>query len=192
MATLKIATHDSATGERPLWWCSLLTPFARTQSKTLYEQYRNGCRVFDIRVKRVGKTWRCAHGWWFTKRTFDDIMEELDLYARTDEIVVYLTYEGKTENAEAFEKYVKNYVKKRYTHIRYGVVCAKYGKESKGLKVEFEKLINGDVWIISKRAFLPLDGTTWHTYIPIPWLWKQFYFKKVCFNEDFYLFVDFL
>ena len=41
----KIATHDSATGERGhglLSW--LVTPFAKTQSKTIAEQYAAGCR----------------------------------------------------------------------------------------------------------------------------------------------------
>ena len=47
----KIATHDSATGEKGMWYCIPLIPFAKTQSKTLKEQYDAGCRFFDLRVK---------------------------------------------------------------------------------------------------------------------------------------------
>ena len=49
---MKIATHDSATGERGQGFLSwLVTPFAKTQSKTIKEQYEAGCRMFDIRIK---------------------------------------------------------------------------------------------------------------------------------------------
>jgi hypothetical protein len=47
-----IATHNSATGEKPaniLSW--FLIPFCRTQSKTIKEQYEAGCRLFDLRVR---------------------------------------------------------------------------------------------------------------------------------------------
>ena len=55
----KIATHDSATGEKSKGFLSWIgTPFARTQRKTLREQYEAGCRMFDIRVKLVDGEWR--------------------------------------------------------------------------------------------------------------------------------------
>ena len=48
----KIATHDSATGEKGKGFLSfLVSPFAKTQSKSLQEQYDAGCRSFDIRVR---------------------------------------------------------------------------------------------------------------------------------------------
>ena len=50
---VKIATLDSATGEKVRGFLSfLVTPFAKTQSKTIKEQYDTGCRSFDIRVKK--------------------------------------------------------------------------------------------------------------------------------------------
>ena len=72
---LKIATHDSATGEKGQGFLSwLITPFAKTQSKTIKEQYDVGCRMFDIRVKLINNEWYCAHGIWRTKRTAEDIL----------------------------------------------------------------------------------------------------------------------
>ena len=77
---LKIATHDSATGEKGMWYCIPLIPFAKTQSKTLQEQYNAGCRLFDIRVKLHRGQWKCAHGIWITKRTAYDIFEQLNTF----------------------------------------------------------------------------------------------------------------
>ena len=60
---MKIATHDSATGEKGKGLLSIIgTPFARTQSKTIEEQYVAECRMFDIRVKLIKGSFKCAHG----------------------------------------------------------------------------------------------------------------------------------
>ena len=193
---LLIATHDSATGERPTWWSALLTPFARTQCKTIGEQSREGCTLFDIRVKKVFGVWRCAHGWWFTARTFESIIEELSYLARYGVTVrVTLTFEGRVGNAGEFVEYVKD-VKRRHPDIKYGPVCAKYGEDANGLRVKYSKPLipaeEGWCPYPNEQAFLPLDGCSWHTYLPIPWLWKQFYFKHVDFNDEKYKYVDFL
>lgn len=42
------------------------------------------------------------------------------------------------------------------------------------------------------RGFLPLDGKSWHTYLPIPWLWDRLYHRPHTFNADKFTFVDFL
>ena len=106
---LKIATHDSETGEKPTWWSLPLTPFARTQSKSIKEQLYIGARRFDIRVKKVFGKWRCAHGWWFTKREFSDIMDDIVSFTRlSDENVsLEITFEGKTKKSGEFTEYIK-------------------------------------------------------------------------------------
>ena len=49
----KIATHDSATGERSKNWLNALGKvFAQTQTKTIKEQYEAGVRYFDLRVDK--------------------------------------------------------------------------------------------------------------------------------------------
>ena len=198
---LKIATHDSATGEKPTWWSLPLTPFARTQSKTIKEQLYIGARRFDIRVKKVFGKWRCAHGWWFTKREFSDIMDDIVSFTRlSDENVsLEITFEGKTKKSGEFTEYIKGEIQRLKDlsngHIKFGKVCSKYGTDTHGLKVKYETLIPAEKgWTDAhaEQAFLPLDGRSWHTHIPIPWLWKQFYFKHVIFDENVYKFVDFL
>lgn len=187
----KIATHDSVTGEKPLWFCWPLTIFARTQTKNIDEQFYSGCRMFDIRVKRILGQWRGAHGWWFTRKNIEEILDKLNKYAYSTKIIIFLTYEGKAKNSKDFVDQAKNW-KEKYNNIVWGDICAKYSNNS--LKVQYSTLIPCTDCRIEggKQAFLPLDGKHWQTYIPIPILWKQFYFRKVDFDDKTYKFVDFL
>lgn len=189
---LKIATHDSATGEMGNWWSWLFYLFAKTQSKTIKEQYEAGCRLFDIRIKKVFDKWRCAHGPWVTVRTAEDILAELNSFE--DRCSISITYEGEYKDADIFLAFVQK-IKSLYTHNKYGGIVIKKGKDSKGINNKFDYLLDADKgWIDapSKRGFMTLDGHSWHTYIPIPWLWKKLLFNKPKFNEEYYLYVDFL
>lgn len=188
---MKIATHDSATGERGkgvLAW--LVTPFAKTQCKTIKEQYDAGCRMFDIRVRLVDGVWRCAHGLWLSKRTVDSILEEINAF--TDQCYVALTYEGDYDKVYAFSQYVTT-KKNALTNIVWGGVAVKYGIGSSLFKVKFDYLEPYPTnYPPNERAFLPLDGTSWHIILPIPWLWKKIYHDKTEFNNHTFKFVDFL
>lgn len=188
---LAIGTHDSITGERTAWWCVLFILFAKTQHKTLKEQYDAGCRLFDIRIKKVFGKWRGAHGWWFTKYDIETLLSTINY----KDVNVNITYEGKEEHTEEFKQYVLT-LKNKFHNINWGDVCAKYSKNSKGIIVKYSNsFYPRDTTYTTKpnkQAFLPLDGKHWQTYIPIPILWKQFYFKNVTFNEDYFQYVDFL
>jgi hypothetical protein len=184
----KIATHDSATGEKGLWWCLPIAPFAKTQSKTIKEQYEAGCRVFDIRVKLYKGRFRCAHGIWLTKKYAEDIFKELN---ELDGSIVTITYEGNSDNVILFQNFIK-YLKLKYPLITYGYTAIKYGKHSSSVNVKYNILEQGEYNVSGKQGFLPLDGRSWHTYLPIPWLWKKIYNNKTEFNEDHYIYVDFL
>lgn len=185
---LKIATHDSATGEKGMWYCIPLIPFAKTQSKTLQEQYDAGCRLFDLRVKIHRGQWKCAHGIWITKRTAQDIFEQLNTF---NDITVNITYEGDADHIEEFKTFL-SILKATYLNITWGYSAIKYGKDSKGiLTVKYDFLDFGKC-PKHENKFLQLDGSSWHTYLPIPWLWKKLYYNNPEFNEETYTIVDFL
>lgn len=187
---LKIGTHDSITGEKSFWLSLPLVPFARTQSKTIKEQYYAGCRVFDIRAKYAFGKWRGAHGWWFTSKGLEEILCQINGWADISPICVHLTYEGKAKNSAEFKKQAEIWIEK-YSNIIWGPICTKYSDNS--LKVRYTVLIPPQQGAFGgTQAFLPLDGKYWQTWIPIPWLWKQFYFKNVEFNKEYYQIVDFL
>ena len=104
MSKLKIATHDSATGEASHGLISLLViPFARTQNKTIVEQYNAGCRSFDIRVRysKKRRMWICAHGLWESVRPAEDIINEINNFP--DKCEVCVTYEGTIDNKVIFD-----------------------------------------------------------------------------------------
>lgn len=188
---LKIATHDSATGEKSKGFISwLVTPFAKTQSKTIKDQYDAGCRSFDIRVKYINNTWYCAHGLWRSKRTALDILDELNSLG--DTVQVCVTYEGNEDNEDIF-KHFGVICQIKYTNIIFGAFCIKYTGEVKFPKVAYREVLYANPSYGGTDAnFIKLDGRSWHTYIPIPWLWNFIYTRKHEFNEDRYTSVDFL
>lgn len=195
----KIATHDSATGEKPrnfLSWIS--SPFAVTQSKTIKEQYEAGCRYFDFRLRKKENVWICCHGLFETEKTFEEILADIpDGYMDItfeDDFVDEPT--GKTNIYNFISKYLIHtettkqefidyidYIVEKYPHIKLCAVNVKYPTW---------EMIRCDNTVPIKAGFLGLNGSTWHTYLPIPWLWKKIYNDKPEFNEDYYLMVDFL
>lgn len=189
----KIATHDSATGESSKGIFSLLlTPFAKTQSKTIAEQYNFGCRSFDIRVKLIKDNWYCAHGPWRTKRTAWDIIEEINSFE--DRCQVCIVYEGKLDDKlKALFISLVERLKQQFIHIIWGYAAGKYAPDTKGVDVKYEIIIPSDKgYEGGVQGFLPLDGSTWHTYLPIPWLWDKLYTRPHIFREDVFTYVDFL
>lgn len=174
----KIGTHNSATGESGHGILSWLgTPFSRCQGKTIKEQYEVGCRYFDIRVKNTKRGWICSHGLWESKRTLLSILEELNEYG---DCYTMITYEG--EAPENFLEVVDTWVN-MYQGITFTSINTKK-PVWKCLKTY------NSVSVVSK--FKNLDGSTWHTYLPIPWLWKKIYYNNPEFNEEYYTLVDFL
>ena len=190
---IKIATHDSATGERGHGFLSwLVTPFAKTQIKTIAEQYAAGCRSFDIRVRPARgrrKSYVCAHGLWESERSADDILGMIDRFH--DRCQVCLTYEGTSENIEDFRQFAAE-LRQKFQWIIWGSACCKYNKRASA-KVDYVSVLPAEVgYSGGVQGFLPLDGRSWHTYLPIPWLWDRLYKRPHKFNEERFTFVDFL
>lgn len=200
---LLIATHDSCTGEATPWYLWWTLPFARTQSKTLGEQYDAGCRYFDIRVREHNGIWQVAHGLWHSSKSLFDMLYELTEHiehwknhnrTNTDGHRVYisLTYEGKVCMGMALGM-LREYIERMYFDIDITYIAVKYGKRSKGVKCKYDYLWrNPSINPPTRQGFLPLDGRSWHTYLPLPWLWDRLYKRPHEFNDKEYTFVDFL
>ena len=192
----RIATHNSATGEKGTFWSSFVAAFSKTQYKTVKEQFKAGCRYFDFRFKKTKKGWKMAHGLWRTKKQAEDIIADLNILAATDRentVYAYLTFEGKYANIGNFEAFC-DYLNETYTNIKFTSVDAKYSGEKKNPFIVDYKHIKtyNSCPIGGKQGFIPLDGKHWQTYLPIPWLWDQIYTRPHLFNEKTFLFVDFL
>lgn len=178
-----IATHNSATGERAKWYSRFLAPFAKTQSKTIAEQYDAGCRLFDLRIKLWRDRWVFAHGGYILEVSVKKVMQYLN---EKGDARVTLTYEGGTRYKREFEALAR-ILKAKYRNIHYGPVVTKRGKN---------RLIApaNAGWLDKpiRNAYVVLDGRSWHSLIPFPWLWKKLCYNKPTFDENTYTFVDFL
>lgn len=192
MSKLKIATHDSATGEASHGLVSLLLlPFAKTQSKTIKQQYDAGCRSFDIRVRwdKRRHLYVCAHGLWKSKRSAASILNQINEFK--DRCEVCITYEGVCKDVEKFSAKVTSW-RLHFDNIIYGSICTKYATKV-STKVDYIKIQYVDKeYSGGIQGFLPLDGRSWHTYLPIPWLWDRLYKRPHKFNDKEFTFVDFL
>lgn len=203
MENLKIATHNSATGESGygiISWIS--TPFSKTQSKTIKEQIEAGCRLFDIRIRKTKRGWVCCHGIWESKKLLEDILTEINNV--NDDVYCDITFEDdfsddkvtKTTLYTLLGKYFINTNTSRkefddkidelintYTNIKFCQINVKFP--------EWKCVIQPNT-VPYKCVFKALDGKTWHTILPIPWLWKKIYYNKPEFNTEYYTYVDFL
>lgn len=196
MDKLKIATHNSATGEKPanlLSW--LVIPFSRTQNKTIQQQLDAGVHMFDIRIKPYKNKYHVGHGLFTTKRTVEDILQQINDNSNSEDLsYVLLTYEGKlctNDETNNFKDYV-NDLKKKYNNIIFGEVAVKYTDDD--LIVDWKVIeMPDDGWPMdNKSEYMKLNGKNWQTYIPIPWLWKKIYYNKPIFSTAYFTWIDFL
>lgn len=189
---LKIATHDSATGEKPYGLLSyIVAPFAKTQIKTIKQQYDAGCRSFDIRVRwdKRRKMYVCAHGLWTSKRSALSILNQINSF--NDRCEVCITYEGVCKDIKHFSSKVTSW-RLALDNIIFGSVYSKYANKVSAT-VDYIKIqYSDDNYSGGVQGFLSLDGRSWHTYIPIPWLWDRLYKRPHKFNNNRFTFVDFL
>ena len=173
---LLIGTHNSATGESGCGFVStIVAPFATCQSKTLAEQYAFGVRFFDLRVRKTSRGWVCAHGPWESRRSLDSILAQLSSYSNA---VARVWYEGNapTGFVEQVEMWKRDYS---------GLDIVETGSREPWRTLK--------VWrkVPQKHEYLGLDFSSWHTYLPIPWLWKKIYHDEPRFNSSCYTVVDF-
>ena len=87
-----IGTHDSITAHPPRkWWMKLGKWIAVTQSKTIYQQYADGIRCFDLRVRldKNGK-WIMCHGLYEVNFDFYDLLDWLKEKAEQNRDNIYI------------------------------------------------------------------------------------------------------
>jgi hypothetical protein len=171
----KIGTHNSATGERGYGRIDrILSIFARCQNKTIKEQYEAGCRYFDIRYKWSDERgcYVCAHGWWTCEKTLSQVLSEIDNLGKC--YVMVTCEQGAPLRKTSIQHIIENHTNICFTTFNRKKPIWRCDYCNKALPH-----VNG---------YRVLDWSSWHTLIPIPWLWKQ----EPQFNADIYTFTDFL
>jgi hypothetical protein len=203
---MKIATHNSGTGYPAFkWYHKLLIPFSKTQSKNISSQLRNKCTYFDIRIKEQHKKdsvvfWNICHGLWRSKTTLSGVLSDISIYlslnlknVKHEDIYIMITYEGKSLPIE--EEDFINQIKKQIDTINSFYPSTIYAKiiltEVNIKKPKWRNIYRNPDAPSYIQGYKNLDGSSWHTYLPIPWLWNKIYGDHN-FNDDVYKFVDFL
>jgi hypothetical protein len=182
---LKIASHNSCSGEP----CGNLIsyfviPFARCQSKTIDEQITFGVRMFDLRAKKVNGHYYPAHGCFRNKIPVEEYIKKIN--SCEDNVYATITYEGSLKNDDELNNFKSwiSYIKDTYTHIHWGDIC---------IKKPWTTIIKADPGFASSVSkFKHLDGSSWHTYLPIPWLWDKIYSRPHEFDNKQFTYYDFV
>ena len=175
----KIATHNSATGEKGKGFLSLLVaPFSKCQSKTIKEQYEAGCRYFDIRYKWSANrfSWVCAHGLWESEKELYYVLKEINDFG--DCYVLMTCESGEPLMDIGMDGLIKTFTKIKFTSFN--------------VKHPEWEVVRSIHPMAHFNAYKILNWDTWHTLLPIPWLWKKFYHDKPHFDNKVFSFVDFL
>jgi hypothetical protein len=160
-----LATHNSGTGEKGYgWWSFLYAPFAKCQSKTLVEQFREGVRLFDIRVRKRGDKWVFAHGLWESEDAVGYALSDLNLVAfKTGaKAMLMVTYEGECKDKVGFMAEVSSL--DCYSWLEIVDVSVK--------KPKWRTLARYND-VSYNQCFRVLDFSTWHTLVTIPWIWAK-------------------
>ena len=185
--TMKIATHDSGTGEPSLrWYHRLLVPFSRCQLLNLTEQYEHGCRYFDLRVRKSSDgRWRLCHGLWQSSTTltqaFDDLMQAS--LRSNDSVYAMITYEGSltTDQQQQFLREMKELVEGYPMITLTEINC----------KLPHWTLISRLCSVPFEAAYVKIVG--WKCLLPIPFIWQLITEDDdMEFNSDIFTMVDFL
>lgn len=187
---IKIASHNSFTGEKGDGLLSfLVSAFSKCQSKTLVQQHRCGCRLFDLRVKWDKGRGRfvAAHGLWKAKKSLLKLMAELNGIAASSPVKTkyLLTYEGECEEGtEVYENFRKlAECLKGFSNIQ----CVQLSVK----KPDWRVLWSSCDMPYYTAAYDVLAKDNWKTLLPIPWMWAKFR-RKAEFSDAYYRMVDFL
>lgn len=175
---MRIATHNSVTGERGCGFLSwLVTPFSKCQSKTLEEQYNAGCRYFDVRYRFDGSIYRCAHGFWTSKKTLCEVLGWM--HKKGDCFCMMTCERGEPMSADEIDRFIDVFHRVKFTTFNV-----------KHPEWEVVKWCSHPIPHIN--AYKVLNWDSWHSLLPIPWLWKKIYHDKPHFDNKVFSFVDFL
>ena len=186
----KIATHDSATGEKSKnLFHAIGKVFAQTQDKTIKEQYEAGCRYFDLRVDR---DLVLCHGLWKANKDLADILIEMGRYVTETTYVAVTIERGYSEEWTAS---IANRIRK-VLNLYGGMVKLVYIARKKphwSIIKEYRKVacVSNYLSVPSPREYLTLAHDDWRRYIPIPRILKKITPKKEVAGDCFVM-VDFL
>jgi hypothetical protein len=186
----KIATHNSATGERSKNLLhALFTPFAKCQDKTIHEQYHHGVRWFDL---RVDKDLVPCHGLWKSNKTLIDILTEIGRFE--EEVYITVTIERKYStkvNIGLCERICEAVNLRSRGKAKLVYIAEKKPKWNILHAYRSVPVVSAYLSVPTPKQYLTLPFKDWRRYIPIPRVLKKIT-PKAEFNDDCFTMVDFV
>lgn len=157
------------------WWMYLINWAAKCQSKTLSEQFHDGVRYFDIRLKWDDKEcWVIAHGLIEYKGNIRRVLETLDSLADyyNERIYVRFLLEYNKRPDDEATKIIKlrnfvRYARGEYSNIMYHLIETKWDEKV------IERYSNNIVLIHSYSSVLG-----WKRFFLIPYWYAKFHNKE--------------
>ena len=183
----KIATHNSATGERSKNLLhALFTTFAKCQDKTIHEQYYYGVRWFDL---RVDSDLVLCHGLWKSNKTLGDIIKEMATFEET----VYVTITIEHRYDDSTNTWLTALIRGHYFPENVRLVYIAKKKPSWTIIVKYfdVPVVAAYLSVPTPKQYLTLALKDWIRYIPIPRILKKIT-PKAEFNENCFTMVDFI
>lgn len=164
-----IGTYNSGTGEKGRSFISnLVSIFFKTQTKSIKEQYRFGCRVFDLHVDKVGNDWVCSSGLWKSKKTLEEIIAEIDSFL--DPCYVTIICKDGYKDIRSFLDLMKS-LKEKYGHLRFGSCyfgsIKVINEERKRWKIDYPERpsISGILWKRIKSFFIKNNNVEYKLFL---------------------------
>ncbi len=190
---LKIATHNSGTGEKgKTFFHDLFSIFSKCQNKTILEQWNSGVRFFDLRIENE---LHLAHGLWSSKITLLDVLDMLNEISLTDKenstfvmITIERNYHEKTITS------LVNYLmtlKKKYNNLHFVSINRKRPKWETVVFYNKVKYVNDYVSVPWLTEWEHFNLKNWKRFIPIPKILHKNHVRKYKFNTNYFVMVDF-
>lgn len=158
------------------WWMYLINWAAKCQSKTLSEQFHDGVRYFDIRLKWDSRkeTWIIAHGLIEYKGNIRRVLETLNSLAEfyNEKIYVRFLLEYNKRPDDEATKIIKlrnfvRYARGEYSNIMYHFIETKWDKK-------VIEAYSNDIILI--RSYSSVLG--WERFFWIPYWYAKFHNKE--------------
>lgn len=186
----KIATHNSATGEKSKNLLhALFTPFAKCQDKTIHEQYYYGVRWFDL---RVDKNLTLCHGLWKSNKTLIDILTEISRFE--EEVYITVTIERKYStkvNIDLCERICKAVKLRSKGKAKLVYIACKLPKWNILHAYRSAPLVKNYISVPTPKQYLTLEFKDWRRYFPIPRILKKITPAREL-SSQWYTMVDFV
>jgi hypothetical protein len=121
-----------------------------------------------------------SHGLWESKEDAIELLINLDKQANEDYYIA-ICYEDANKEANVFKQHIENTLRSALKHAKIVYYASKKPKW---------QVIKEYMSVPCVQHFKVLDFSSWHTLIPIPWLWKKLYYNKPQFNTEVFKLVD--